>query len=342
MTDTARRLLELLSLFQSRRFWPCEALSEELGITPRTVRRDVERLRELGYAVHATSGPGGGYRFGAGTELPPILLSEDEAVTLTVALQSVVEQGGERALPVLTKLDQLLPERLRARVAAVQQQTLQLGVAGAGVDLRRLTRLALACRDGEAARLRYRPATGEPRERTVYPLRLATTGNRRWYLIAWDPERGDWRTLRLDRIEEVISTGPRVIRPDPPPDLARFLSESVASAPYPCRATLELRGSRAALALRIPPWVGALVETGPDTVRLDVGGPDWAAVLGYALMARAEFRVLAPEEAVSALAEASALLARASKASGGASAAGHQAQDRPDQEPDGYPSRTTK
>lgn len=315
MTDTARRLLELLSLFQSRRFWPGDALAAELGVTARTVRRDVERLRELGYAVEATAGPGGGYRFGAGAVLPPILLSEDEAVTLTVAVQSAVAQGGERALPVLTKLDQLLPERLRARVAAVQQQTFQLGVDVRPVDVAVLTRLALACRDGEAARLRYRPAGGEASERSVYPLRLAATGNRRWYLIAWDPERAGWRTLRLDRIEAVISTGPRVIRPDPPPDLARYLSEAVAAAPYPCRATIALRGALDQLSARLPPWVGALVEVEPGRCHLEVGGPDWASVLGYALMARAEFTVIQPEEARAALAEAAALLSRAAAAS---------------------------
>lgn len=314
MIDTSRRLLELLTLFQSRRFWPGDELADRLEVTPRTVRRDVDRLRELGYEVEATSGPGGGYRFGSGSALPPILLSEDEAVSLTLAARSAVVDGGERFLPVLAKLDQLLPERLRARVAAVHQQTLQVGHAPLKVDLRVLTRLAMACRDGEAARLRYRPAEGPTADRTVYPLRLANTSNRRWYLIAWDPGRQGWRTLRVDRILEVLSTGPRVIRPDPPPDLARFLTEAVSSAPYPCRASFALRGSCEALQGRLPTWMGVLTPTGPDTCTLEVGGPDWDVVVAFALMTQTEFTVIGPPEAIQAVRDAAARLVRAATA----------------------------
>lgn len=305
---SAPRLLELLALLQSRRFWPGNDLAERLAVTPRTVRRDVEKLRELGYEVEATSGPGGGYRFGTGSVLPPILLSEDEAVMVTVAVRTAVEDGGERVLPVLAKLDQLLPERLRARVAAVNEQTVQVGRAGPGVDLRTLTQLASACRDGEAVRIRYRAAGRAAEERVVHPLRLASTGNRRWYLVAWDPAREGWRTLRVDRVEAILAIGPRVTRPEPPADLARYVSESIAAAPYRCRATFELRGTFDELSPRVHPWIGVLTASGPGVCTLDVGGPDWIAVVSLVMQARTPFRVVAPPEAVEACREAGALL----------------------------------
>jgi predicted DNA-binding transcriptional regulator YafY len=318
MLETSARLLALLALLQGRRSWSGAELAGELGVTARTLRRDVERLRALGYDVEAVSGPGGGYQFGAGA-LPPLLLSEDEAVTVTVALRTLVEGpaggAGEQGLGVLVKLDRLLPERLRGRVAALHSQTVVLSAPGQRVDATVLSRLAGACRDSDAVRLRYRTAGGEVGERTVAPLRLAHTGNRRWYLVAWEEARGGWRTYRVDRIEAIVAVGPRVVRPDPPPDLERYVSESIAAAPYPCRARLALEGPRAELVGKVPPWVGVLRETGPTSCELEIGGPTWEAVVLYAVAAGVEFRVLDPPELIAVVEQVAARLARGAASS---------------------------
>lgn len=310
VSDTASRLLELLTLLQSRRFWPGEELAERLGVTTRTLRRDVDRLRELGYTVAATSGPGGGYQSSNGTTLPPVLLTEDEAVALTAALRGQVGAGGEAVLPVLAKLHQLLPERLRARAAAVHEQTLTLG-GRRPPDLRLLPPLATACRDSEAVRLRYRPAHREAAERTVHPLRLVHTGNGRWYLVAWDPGRGAWRTLRVDRIEALLASGPRVARPEPPADLGRWVSESIAAAPYPCVARLLVEGGVEGVRARIPAWIGVVESAGPTSSTVVLGGPSWDVVAAGALLLGQPFRVVGPPEALPAFRESAARLAAA-------------------------------
>jgi predicted DNA-binding transcriptional regulator YafY len=298
MPGTSARLLQLLALLQARRWWGGPELAERLGVTGRTLRRDVDRLRELGYEVEATSGPGGGYRFGPGSELPPLLLSEDEAVTLTVALRAAVElaDGGDHVPAVLAKLDQILPDRLRARVAAVHSQTVSVGGPRSVIDPTLLTRLAAACRDGDAVRITYRPADGPPAERTVHPLRLAHTGSRRWYLVAWDPSRDAWRTLRVDRIEALLAVGPRVTRPPPPEDLELWVAQAIARAPYPCQGTFEVEGTLTELSARIPQWIGALRESGPGRCRLEVGGPDWVSVVSYATICDAPLRIVGPPE----------------------------------------------
>ncbi|MEZ4241229.1 MAG: YafY family protein [Myxococcota bacterium] len=307
MLETSARLLELLGLFQARRLWPGTELADRLGVTPRTLRRDVERLRALGYAVEAASGPGGGYQF-AGGHLPPLLLSEDEAVALTVALRTALSTPGvpgERALAVLTKLERVLPDRLRPQVAALHEQTVVLARTVAPVDPSTLTRLAAACRDSEAAQIRYRTHGGEVSERTVHPLRLVHTGNQRWYLVAWDVAREDWRTLRVDRVEAVLRIGPRVVRAEPPEDVAQYVSDAVSRAAYPCQGAFELQLGAEAAAAAIPPWIGALTPLSPDTCRLDVGAGSWDAVAMYGAMAGVPFRVLGPEplrEAVRAMA----------------------------------------
>lgn len=313
MLETSARLLDLLALFQTRRLWTGSELADRLGVTPRTLRRDVERLRALGYDVEAVSGPGGGYQFVGGGAVPPLLLTEDEAVTLSVALRTSVEAsagGSERALALLAKLDRLLPERARAQVAALHHQTVVVG-AGPRVDAGLLARLAAACRDSDAVSVRYRPWNGEPAERTLHPLRLAHTGNRRWYLVAWDVGRADWRTLRVDRIEALLRVGPRVVRPDPPPDLERYVSDAISNAPYPCRAVLELDGPVEALSERVPPWIGVLRAAGPGTSRLEIGAWSWESVVGYALLAGVPFRVVEPRELVDVVAAVAARLTAA-------------------------------
>jgi predicted DNA-binding transcriptional regulator YafY len=302
--ETSARLLRLLALLQGRRFWSGAELAEELGVTDRTLRRDVDRLRDLGYAVEAVSGRGGGYQLGHTASMPPLLLGEEEAVTLAVALRTAVEsvEGlDDRVLGVLVKLDQLLPERLRARVAALHSQTVSLGSPYRRIDASLLATLAAACRDSDAVRMRYRTFRGEASERVVYPLRLVHTGSHRWYLVAWEATNGGWRTLRVDRIEAVLGVGPRVMRPAPPDDLEAYVSESITSAPYPCRARVELDGTPDELRGRVPPWIGVLQPSGPRTCVLDIGAGSWDGVAGQLVGIGLPFRAVDPPELVERL-----------------------------------------
>ena len=204
--DPTERALLLLSLLQTHRFWPGEELTGRLGVSARTLRRDVDRLRSLGYPVDATPGSGGGYRLAAGAHLPPLLLDDDEAVAIAVGLRSAasasIDGMEDIALRALAKLEQVLPDRLRRRVLAVHTNvaSLQWSDGGPVVDAEALAVLALACRDREQVRFDYRRRDGDDSSRLVDPYQLVSTG-RRWYLVAWDVRRDDWRTFRLDRLE---------------------------------------------------------------------------------------------------------------------------------------------
>ncbi|MBR8745229.1 YafY family protein, partial [Nocardiopsis sp. MG754419] len=203
MKSTSARLLHLLSLLQTRKDWPGNDLAERLAVSPRTVRRDVERLRELGYPIHATMGTGGGYQLGAGASLPPLLLDDDEAVAVALGLRTVA-QGGvtgieETSVRALAKLLQVLPSRLRRRVDALGTFTVPMPSDGPTVDAQTLALIAAACRDSELLRFDYESHEGVPSRRVVEPHRLVSHG-RRWYLVAWDTGREDWRTFRVDRL----------------------------------------------------------------------------------------------------------------------------------------------
>ncbi|MDX5574184.1 YafY family protein, partial [Streptomyces sp. ID01-9D] len=214
MLETSARLLRLLSLLQAHRDWSGADLADRLGVTPRTVRRDVDKLRELGYPVNASRGTGGGYQLGAGAELPPLLLDDEEAVAVAVGLRTAAGHGiegiGESSVRALAKLEQVLPNRLRRRVGALGAFTVPMlhGPEASAVDPGVLTELAGACRDAERLRFAYRTHDGEDSRRTVEPHRLVCT-ERRWYLVAWDLERADWRTFRVDRITPTPPHGPR-------------------------------------------------------------------------------------------------------------------------------------
>jgi len=221
MAATTSRTLELLSLLQSHRHWSARELVDRLGVSDRTLRRDVERLRELGYGIESMRGSSGGYRLEAGTGLPPLLLTDDEGVAIAVGLRSQATAGLRGAehttLSALAKIEQVLPPALRRRIDALQSHA----TVGAGgrepggngtvgrpapeVDAELLGLLALGCRDSERLRFRYTDAAGEASSRVVEPYRLVPVA-RRWYLLAWDRERGDWRTFRLDRISDVFQT----------------------------------------------------------------------------------------------------------------------------------------
>jgi predicted DNA-binding transcriptional regulator YafY len=219
MSDTTGRALMLLNLLQSHRHWPAPELAQRLEVTVRTVRRDVERLRELGYRIDSTAGVHGGYRLVAGSSLPPLLLSDDEAVTIAIGLRLVaagrLHRGAEFALSVLAKLEQVLPKRLRRRVSALAPG-LQHMPGNGGVSSAVLTDLALACRDRERVRLGYMPTEGSRQERRVEPHSLVPVGGD-WYLVCWDLDRGDWRTFRVDRLAAVeplrVGFAPRTLPP---------------------------------------------------------------------------------------------------------------------------------
>ncbi|GAA3455207.1 helix-turn-helix transcriptional regulator [Dactylosporangium matsuzakiense] len=256
---TTERVLRLLALLQRRPAWTGAELAAELRVTARSVRRDVERLRSLGYPVHATGGVGGGYQLGAGTRLPPLLLDDDEAIATAVSLRLAsagpIAGAGEAALRALAKLDQVMPPRLREEVRAVHGATETLAGPGAEIDAEVLVTLARACRDAVRVRFSY---TGGPEQRTVEPVRLVTTG-RRWYLMGWDPQRDDWRTFRLDRMRDVAATSWR-FRPREHPDPAAFVQRAVAESPYRHRARIRLHADPAAVRDRIPPQVGRVED----------------------------------------------------------------------------------
>ena len=219
MGATTSRTLELLSLLQSHRHWPARELVGRLGVSDRTLRRDVERLRELGYGIESMRGSAGGYRLEAGTGLPPLLLTDDEGVAIAIGLRSQATAGLRGAehttLSALAKIEQVLPPALRRRIDALQSHTTAAGRRtnrddatgrpAPEVDAELLGLLALGCRDSERLRFRYTDAAGEASARVVEPYRLVPVA-RRWYLLAWDRERDDWRTFRLDRISEVFQT----------------------------------------------------------------------------------------------------------------------------------------
>lgn len=232
MAETTSRALELLNLLQTHRHWPGSQLAERLGVTARTLRRDIERLRLLGYRVTATKGANGGYQLEAGSELPPLLLTDDEAVAMAIGLRSFASQGiadGEQtALTALAKLENLLPTELRRRVNALgQSQPMNRDVPRVSPEM--LGVLALACRDHERLRFHYVSAGGTASERRVEPHSLVSSA-RYWFLLVWDLDRGDWRTFRVDRMSAVFNT--RVYfteRELPTGDAAEFIEAALSS-----------------------------------------------------------------------------------------------------------------
>ncbi|WP_129841637.1 YafY family protein [Streptomyces sp. RFCAC02] len=264
MLETSARLLRLLSLLQSPREWTGPELADRLGVTPRTVRNDVDRLRRLGYPVNATRGPVGGYRLGAGSSLPPLLLDDDEAIAVAVGLRTAAGASvagiEESSLSALTKLEQVLPPRLRRRVAALGAYTVSSAPPGdrdrVAPDV--LTVLAAACRDRERLRFDYRTHEGSVGRRDTEPYRLVNRG-RRWYLIAWDTGREDWRTFRVDRITPRVPTGPRFApRELPEEDLAGYVQRGVHRAYARFEARVIVHAPTAVVAERLPPGSIAL------------------------------------------------------------------------------------
>jgi predicted DNA-binding transcriptional regulator YafY len=290
----------LLSLFQAQRYWSGADLSRRLDVTARTLRRDVDRLRSLGYPVHSTSGTAGGYQLGAGSNLPPLLLDDDEAVAVALGLRTSasgsvagIEEASVRAL---LKLEQVLPPRLRHRVAALHGFIVPLSRRGPTVDVERLSSIAGACRDHEGIRFLYKDRAGAPSTRTVEPHRLVHTGYR-WYLAAWDLARKDWRTFRVDRIEGDLKSSTR-FKPRKPPegDFAAFVSKSLASVPYPYRARVTLFAPVEIIAKQVPPSAGVLEAIDADSCMLHTGSHSLESLTMHLIWLNVDFHVHEPAE----------------------------------------------
>jgi len=277
----AARLLVLLSLLQSRPQWTSAELADRLGTTDRTVRRDVARLRDLGYSVDADAGRTGGYRLGVGGALPPLLLTDDEAVAVAVGLRAAAERGidgyGDAAAAALAKLDQMLPAHVRERVSALAGAALVLREGDTpGVDPRTLLTVAQACRRPERLTFEYRDGSGNDTERRVEPYGLVNV-DRRWYVVAHDLDRDDWRTFRLDRMTAPRGTGHEFVRGESPDPTAMVL-DGLAVGAYAIQAELLLHAELPEAAAEIRPSVGALEPADGGTVlRLGADSVEWIA-----------------------------------------------------------------
>lgn len=319
MSQTTSRVLQLLGLLQSRRVWTGPELAEQLGVTTRSVRRDVERLRELGYPVHASTGHGGGYQLGAGAALPPLLLDSDEAVAMAVCLRLAaggsVAGVGEAALRALSKLDQVMPARLRAQVAALRGATVTLTpTAETPVDPDTLMTLARACRDREHVDTGYVDRAGVTSSRRLEPYRLVTTG-RRWYLLAYDRDRDDWRSLRLDRMIGVRARGTTFAGREAP-DAADYVGRAISVAPYRYPARVRYLAPKDILAQHFSPSSVTIVDDGPHSCVVLTGADDPQRLALYLAMPGIAFEVLDPPEVAQAAAAAAALLAGAAGRAG--------------------------
>jgi predicted DNA-binding transcriptional regulator YafY len=306
MLETSARLLRLLSLFQGRRYWSGPDLADRLEVTSRTLRRDVDKLRTLGYPIHSTSGAEGGYQLGAGSTMPPLLLDDEEAVAVAIGLRyaaaGAIAGIEEASMRALSKIDQILPPRLGRRVAALQTVVVMPSRSGESVDARTLSVIAGACRDHEVLRFRYRDHGGTASVRSVEPHRLVHTG-RRWYLVAWDSDRKDWRTFRVDRIQPRLNqtrltSGARFVPRDPPArDLAAYVARGVWFAP-PCRARIKLLVAAEVVADRLPSGIGLIEPIDEHSCFFDTGASTFENLAMHLVLLGVDFELAGPPELV--------------------------------------------
>lgn len=312
-TGTTERVLRLLALLQQRPVWTGPELAERLGVTTRSIRRDVERLRNLGYPVNAAQGVGGGYQLGAGKALPPLLLDDEEAIATAVSLRlaagGTVAGASEAAVRTLAKLDQVLPARLRAEVRALHDAISTLDGGRIEVDADALLALARATRDRMRVEFGYDARDGAASVRRAEPYALVATG-RRWYLMAFDLDRDDWRTFRLDRIRDLRTTTFRYQVRDHP-DPADHVQRSISRSPYAVDARVRFLAPAALVRERVPAWVGAVAADGDDACILETGGVDLHGLALHLGLLGFDFEVLEPPQLQEHLADAGARLAAA-------------------------------
>jgi len=322
MLETSARLLRLLSLLQTPREWTGSELAARLEVSTRTVRQDVDRLRNLGYPVHATRGNVGGYRLGAGAVMPPLLLDDEEAVAVAVGLRTAavgsVTGIEETSLRALAKLEQVLPSRLRRRVNALQNYTVSVPLASNSptVEAETLSTIVAAARDHERLRFDYRSHDSSVSRRDVEPYRLVNWG-RRWYLVCWDVQRGDWRTFRVDRIELRVPTGPRFApRELPTEDLASYVSNGVSTATWRYRARVVVRAPAAVVAERVPVAAGSVEAIDEETCAFETGSDNPETLALWLGMLDADFTISDSPELIEHLRALSERYARAAAAAG--------------------------
>ena len=298
--DAAERLLKLLGLLQGRIDWTAEELARRLEVTPRTIRRDINRLRELGYPVEAVAGPGGGYSLGAGGKLPPLLLDDEEALAVALGLRvsAATAVGGleDASISAMSKLEQVLPPRLRRRLEDVSFATTStMGTSSSPVDHGALAIAAAAIRARERLRFEYVDGEGRRTDRHTEPLRLVHTG-RRWYLVAFDLDRDAWRTFRLDRISgHPRATGIRSSK-RPTPDPVELVQRGIAVDVWQHRAVVRLRTTLQRARQSIAPTVGSVSADGEDGCLLEIGADDVGWLARFLLNLPFEFQVEGPAE----------------------------------------------
>jgi len=315
MSETSSRLLELLSLLQARRDWPGAELADRLEVSPRTIRRDMERLRALGYPVESVRGPAGAYRLRAGAAMPPLLLDEDEAIAIAVGLRTAARASvagiEETSIRALVKLEQVLPAHLRRRVGALGSATIAPPVGGPTVDAQHLTVIAAACRDTECLRFTYRSRDGTDSRRDVEPHSLVNLG-RRWYLVAWDRRREDWRTFRVDRLDRPAATGARfTARKLPAKDASAYVERRISSAPSRFEARVTVHAPAAEIASRLPSYWGRFEPIDAHSCEYRAGDDDLGWLAMRITMLGVDFEVHEPPELIEHLRELARRLRRA-------------------------------
>jgi predicted DNA-binding transcriptional regulator YafY len=299
MLETSARLLRLLSLLQARPEWTGAELAEEQGVTARTVRRDIERLRELGYPVNTTRGAAGGYRLGEGRALPPLLLDEDEAAAAALALRlggSTWAAGLEEpAASALAKLRDVMPTRLHGRIDSVRHATEGSPRAEPIVPAELLNSLAITCYRHERLRFDYRSHTGHLSHREVEPYKLVSLDNR-WYLLGWDIDRADWRTFRLDRLDPKVPTGPRFAPRELPERAGELVTRGVRAAVSQVQAVVRMRAPAARIAERVNRYWNSVAEETGDTSLLTCAGDSVHRLAVWLGTFDVDFEVLHPPE----------------------------------------------
>ncbi|WDF32342.1 YafY family protein [Arthrobacter agilis] len=298
MIETSARLLQLLSLLQLRREWTGPALAARMDVTERTVRRDIGKLRTLGYPINASPGVAGGYQLGAGAQLPPLLLDDDEALAVAIGLTAVtaspVSGVGEASVRALTKLEQVLPPRLRPRFSNLRSAVTRMAAVSTPVNPEVLTSLSAAITERRCVAFRYDRHDGETSRRVVEPYRLVDTG-RRWYLVAFDRSREDWRTFRVDRCTSVPVARERFVpRALPSADLAAYVQESITRSPYSYDAVIRFHAPLRELETRVPSTAGTLEADGDDFTLLRAGFDSLDFPLAYLASWDIDFEILEP------------------------------------------------
>lgn len=306
MLETSARLLRLLTLLQAHRDWSGPDLAARLEVTTRTVRRDVDKLRSLGYPVHASTGTAGGYQLGAGADLPPLLLDDEEAVAVVVGLRTAalgaVAGLGESSVRALATIEQVFPARLRQRVAAFEHALVAVPSGAAPVEAATITAIAAACRDHEGLRLDYRAHDGARSTRSVEPYRLVVTG-RRWYLLAFDLDRADWRTLRVDRLSLRTQGGRRFTpRPLPAEDVSSWTTLGLSTRAYRYQGRFTVHAPAAAVADVVTPASGVVEALTATTCTLLTGSNSLDALAVHVVTLGFEVDVHGPPELVAHLA----------------------------------------